>query len=63
MLGNVWELTRSVDAGGRHAVIKGGSFLCNARFCNSARPAARQWQDVEASAAHVGFRLARAGCR
>lgn len=63
LLGNVWELTRSVDASGQRTVIKGGSFLCNARFCNSARPEARQWQDTQASAAHVGFRLARLGCR
>lgn len=63
MLGNVWELTRSLDATGQRAVIKGGSFLCNARYCNSARPAARQWQDVDASAAHVGFRVAARPCR
>jgi formylglycine-generating enzyme required for sulfatase activity len=63
LLGNVWELTRSVDASGQRAVIKGGSYLCNARYCNSARPEARQWQDVAASAAHVGFRLARPRCR
>ncbi|MGE0809205.1 MAG: SUMF1/EgtB/PvdO family nonheme iron enzyme [Immundisolibacter sp.] len=62
MLGNVWELTRTVDTSGQRAVIKGGSFLCNARFCNSARPDARQWQDVETSASHVGFRLARERC-
>lgn len=63
MLGNVWELTRSVDMAGRQAVIKGGSFLCNARYCNGARPEAKQWQDTQTSAAHVGFRLAAVPCR
>lgn len=63
ILGNVWELTRNVDAAGRHAAIKGGSFLCNARYCNSARPGARQWQDIQASASHIGFRLAALPCR
>jgi formylglycine-generating enzyme required for sulfatase activity len=63
MLGNVWELTRSVDAAGQRTVIKGGSFLCNARYCNNARPAARQWHDSGASASHVGFRLAALPCQ
>lgn len=63
MLGNVWELTRSVDTAGGRVVIKGGSFLCNASYCNSARPEARQWQDTQASAAHVGFRTAAVPCR
>lgn len=62
MLGNIWELTRSVDAARQQAVIKGGSFLCNARYCNSAHPKARQWQDRQTSAAHVGFRLAASPC-
>lgn len=63
MLGNVWELTRSVDKAGRQAVIKGGSFLCNARYCNSAHVQARQWQNIGVSTSHVGFRLAALPCR
>lgn len=63
LLGNVWELTSSLDATGQRAVIKGGSFLCNARFCDGARPQARQWQQLDSSAAHVGFRLAALPCR
>lgn len=62
MLGNVWELTRSVDAAHRRTVIKGGSFLCNPRYCNSARVQARQWQDIGVSSSHVGFRLAVLPC-
>lgn len=62
LLGNVWELTRSLDATGQRAAIKGGSFLCNARFCDGARPEARQWQQLDSSAAHVGFRLAALPC-
>ena len=37
-------------------VIKGGSHLCAARFCARYRPAARQPQEIDLSAAHVGFR-------
>lgn len=62
MLGNVWELTRSVDQTRRRVVIKGGSFLCSERYCNSAHPQARQWQDLGVSTAHVGFRLAALPC-
>lgn len=62
MLGNVWELTRSVDAAHRRTVIKGGSFLCNPSYCNSAHVQARQWQDIDVSTSHVGFRLAALPC-
>jgi formylglycine-generating enzyme len=37
-------------------VIKGGSFLCASNFCARYRPAARQPQEVDLSAAHIGFR-------
>lgn len=62
MLGNVWELTRSVDETRRRVVIKGGSFLCSERYCNSAHPQARQWHDLGVSTVHVGFRLAALPC-
>jgi formylglycine-generating enzyme len=37
-------------------VIKGGSHLCASNFCSRYRPAARQPQETNLSAAHVGFR-------
>jgi formylglycine-generating enzyme required for sulfatase activity len=37
-------------------VIKGGSYLCAHNYCARYRPAARQPQEVDLSAAHIGFR-------
>jgi formylglycine-generating enzyme required for sulfatase activity len=37
-------------------VIKGGSHLCAPNFCARYRPAARQPQEVDLGAAHLGFR-------
>lgn len=37
-------------------VIKGGSWLCSANFCGRYRPAARQPQEVDLGANHLGFR-------
>jgi formylglycine-generating enzyme len=37
-------------------VIKGGSHLCAHNYCSRYRPAARQPQEVDLSAAHLGFR-------
>ena len=37
-------------------VIKGGSFLCAPNFCARYRPAARQAQDIDLGAGHLGFR-------
>jgi sulfatase modifying factor 1 len=37
-------------------VIKGGSFLCAPNYCARYRPAARQPQEVDLSAGHLGFR-------
>jgi formylglycine-generating enzyme required for sulfatase activity len=37
-------------------VIKGGSHLCASNYCARYRPAARQPQEVDLSAAHLGFR-------
>jgi formylglycine-generating enzyme required for sulfatase activity len=37
-------------------VIKGGSHLCSSNYCARYRPAARQPQETDLSAAHLGFR-------
>jgi formylglycine-generating enzyme required for sulfatase activity len=37
-------------------VIKGGSYLCSSNYCSRYRPAARQPQEVDLGAAHLGFR-------
>jgi len=39
-----------------HRVIKGGSYLCASNYCARYRPAARHAQEVDLSAAHLGFR-------
>jgi sulfatase modifying factor 1 len=43
-------------------VIKGGSHLCAPNYCLRYRPAARQFEAVDTSTSHIGFRcLIRAG--
>jgi formylglycine-generating enzyme len=37
-------------------VIKGGSYLCNASYCESYRPSARRGETPDTSASHIGFR-------
>jgi formylglycine-generating enzyme len=52
------ELVSLRVAAGQSAsrVIKGGSYLCSSNYCSRYRPAARQAQETNLSAAHVGFR-------
>lgn len=70
LVGNVWEWTSdtySAPAGPFGAarrypgqsVIKGGSYLCAASFCVRARSAARQGQESDLPAGHIGFRTVR----
>jgi formylglycine-generating enzyme required for sulfatase activity len=40
----------------RHLVIKGGSYLCAANYCQRYRPAARHPQAANEPTAHIGFR-------
>lgn len=40
-------------------VIKGGSFLCHASYCESYRPSARRGSSPDTGSSHVGFRLVR----
>lgn len=60
LIGNVWELTADVytPAAGqaRQRVIKGGSFLCAPNYCMRYRAGARQPQDEDLAASHLGFR-------
>jgi sulfatase modifying factor 1 len=72
MTGNVWEWTCDEPANGHapaapccgpeaeetipRRVIKGGSHLCAANYCLRYRPAARQFEAVDTSTGHIGFR-------
>jgi formylglycine-generating enzyme required for sulfatase activity len=42
--------------GGPLHVIKGGSWLCSANYCARYRPAARQPEEADLGASHIGFR-------
>ncbi|MEZ4449686.1 MAG: SUMF1/EgtB/PvdO family nonheme iron enzyme [Nannocystaceae bacterium] len=65
MIGNVWEWTASLYSP-RHGleprphearrVIKGGSYLCAPNYCTRYRAGARQPQEADLAASHVGFR-------
>ncbi|MES2260112.1 MAG: formylglycine-generating enzyme family protein [Pseudomonadota bacterium] len=47
-----------VPAGAPKRVIRGGSFLCDESYCQSARPSARRGNDPANPMSHIGFRLA-----
>ncbi|MEO0369710.1 MAG: formylglycine-generating enzyme family protein [Pseudomonadota bacterium] len=72
MIGNVWEWTvtpyslpsnntqlETSNSGVTNHVIKGGSFLCADNFCKRYRAAARQPQEIDFSASHIGFRVVK----
>lgn len=40
-------------------VVKGGSHLCAANYCQRYRPAARHPQEIDSSTCHIGFRCIR----
>ncbi|MBS0472823.1 MAG: formylglycine-generating enzyme family protein [Proteobacteria bacterium] len=72
MFGNVWEMTADLfrprhgdpagpdemprmGAGARYT-IKGGSFLCAPNYCVRYRSGAREGQEADLAASHLGFR-------
>ena len=57
MTGNVWEWTsRPFSTDPATGTIRGGSYLCAPNFCARFRPSARQAQEWDFSASHIGFR-------
>jgi len=74
VVGNVWEWTQdwfgtshpkhetTDPKGPRHGddkVVKGGSFLCHASYCNRYRIAARTNNTPDSSTSNIGFRCVR----
>lgn len=47
---------RLAPGGSPSKVIKGGSYLCSPNFCSRYRSSARQPQEADLSAGHIGFR-------
>lgn len=64
LAGNVWEMCASSwRAGGPHdggIVIRGGSYLCHASYCNRYRVAARSRTSRDSSTGNTGFRICAA---
>jgi sulfatase modifying factor 1 len=74
VIGNVWEWCAdwfhtafsarpahdpAGPARGKSKVMKGGSFLCHASYCNRYRVAARTSNTPDSSASNIGFRCVR----
>ncbi|GGZ08350.1 hypothetical protein GCM10010365_29500 [Streptomyces poonensis] len=57
--GNVWEWCADrFPPAGTERVIRGGSYLCHASYCNRYRVAARSRNTPDSSTGHGGFRCA-----
>lgn len=62
MIGNVWEWTADdYDGDVKSRVIKGGSYLCAPNYCMRYRAGARQAQEADLAASHLGFRTVLEG--
>jgi sulfatase modifying factor 1 len=60
MVGNVWQWTATPFADGDpRRVMRGGSYLCDARVCHGYRSSARQGATPDSALMHVGFRCAQ----
>jgi len=64
-VGNVWEWCQdpwdaspSPPQGQEMRVIRGGSYLCHASYCNRYRVAARSKNSIDSSTGNTGFRVA-----
>ncbi len=57
LVGNTWEWCADAWRGSGERVMKGGSYLCHASYCNRYRVAARTHSSPDSSTGHVGFRL------
>ena len=57
--GNVWEWTADRWSPGGARVMRGGSYLCHASYCNRYRVDARSSNEPDASTGNLGFRVAR----
>ena len=57
MTGNVWEWVADAVPDQNAGLLKGGSFLCAENFCQRYRPSAKQRQELDFSASHIGFRV------
>ena len=60
--GGTMEASREIGTPGENfgrKVLKGGSHLCAANYCERYRPAARYPQTIDTSTSHIGFRCIR----
>jgi formylglycine-generating enzyme len=56
--GNVWEWCADWWTPGTSRVMRGGSYLCHASYCNRYRVAARSANTPDSASANLGFRCA-----